>query len=87
MMLTMLLSGVFGLAAVLAAASMVATWLEYGSAWDAVDAEMRNGKPMPTRHVTVRISNNRQAAAAFRVAEIRAVQPAFQSRHGLRAAV
>ena len=79
MMLAMLFPALLGFAAILATIVMFATWLEYGSAWDAVDAEMRSGKRTRVRHVTVRVVSDRTAS-------VRVMSAAVRSRHALRAA-
>jgi hypothetical protein len=89
MMLTMLLSGLIGFAAILATVAMFATWMEHASAWDAVEAEMRSGKRVPVRHVTVRVVNFDRGAGLMHAAHGRGPEVrtyASVTRLGLRAA-
>jgi hypothetical protein len=79
MMFTILLPSLLTLAATLALSAMIATWLRYAAAWDAMDAEMRGGKRAP-----VRMLNVARTPALVPVPIVRARPPADRSRPGRR---
>ncbi len=54
MMLATMLFAVLWIAAMLAVGAMISTWRQYGSAWDALDAERGMRKPAPGYYVAIR---------------------------------
>jgi hypothetical protein len=86
MMLAMLLCWFLGIAAMLAASTIFATWAEYGSAWDAVDADMRSSRPAPVRYVSFRMERAEETGALVHRPEFRTQLSAVRTPHERRAA-
>jgi len=83
-MLALSLFSLIGFGAILAVASMIDTWQQHGSAWQALDAEMRGDQPAPIRYVTVRVG--RGQPGAMLVQECRAGRGAIRRQPGSHAA-
>ncbi len=86
MMLVMLPFSLLSLAAVLAIMSIIGTWRQYASAWDAVDAEWRGGQPAPVRQVTGRVVSAGRIAAPLDQPEFRPRRVAVLPPHARHAA-
>lgn len=86
MMLTMFLIGSLGLGAVLAAGSIIGTWLRYASAWHALAQEMRSTKSTHTRSVTFGAVGISRTRAPVPPPEFRARPYAVRMTHGMFAA-
>lgn len=85
-MLAMLLFSLFGFGAVLAMVSMIVTWQQHASAWDALDAEMLGETIAPRGYVSVRELSGGQGAAPAPMVKSRVRPLAVRLRPGLRVA-
>ncbi len=54
-MLVMLLFSLLSIAAVLATASIIATWSRYAASWDAVASDLRGGQAAPAQMPKVKV--------------------------------
>lgn len=84
-MAAILLFSLLGIAAVVAAAAMIGTWRQYGSAWDALEANRSEAHRTAVRYLTIRVIDSRNYALVP-VPAVRKNFAAGRTRHGLRAA-
>ncbi len=85
MMLSLMLSAMFWIVAVLALAAMIGTWRRYAPAWDMLDAQRLSSHPVPVRYMTVRVIDHRHCALVP-ASDFRIKSPVDRLWHGRRAA-